>query len=247
MPERSTALVMAGGEGTRMARTRPSVPKPLVELGGIPLIEILIRQLLRAGVRDIRLALRHKAEMIMAHLEGCTDIPGECIRFMVEKEPLGTIGSLAQIKDVGHTVLVANGDLLSGLDLADLFRFHREQEADVTIATHAEFHRLKLGEVIAGPDQRVRDYLEKPVKEYRISSGIYLLEPPVLSLLRDREWFQFPLLVKRALEVKLQVLEYFHTEPWVDINDEADLAAARELFLQDPVAFGIDPDRVKEE
>lgn len=245
MPDRSTALVMAGGEGTRMARTRPSVPKPLVELGGIPLLEILVRQLLQAGIRDIRLALRHKAELIMAHVEGCTDIPRECIRFLVEEEPLGTIGSLAQLEDVDHTVLVANGDLLSGLDLSAFFRFHREAGADMTIATHAEYHRLKLGEVIAGEDHRVLDYLEKPVKEYRISSGIYLLEPPLLALLQEREWYQFPLLVRRALEVRLKVMEYFHTEPWMDINDEADLAAARELFLQDPVAFGIDPDRVK--
>ena len=91
------------------------------------------------------------------------------------------------------------------------------------------------------------DYLEKPVKEYRISSGIYLIEPPLLALIREREWLQFPNLVKKAIEVKLRIREYFHTEPWLDINSEEDLVGAREMFLQDPVAFGIDPDRIKDQ
>ena len=245
MPGQSIALIMAGGEGTRMARTRPAMPKPLVDLGGLPLIEILIRQLLGAGFRDIRLALRHKAEMVIDHVKKLPDVPEDVIRFLVEDEPLGTIGSLAQIRDEGRTVLVANGDLLSGLDLKTFFAFHRGKGADLTIATHQEFHRLKLGEVISGPDHTILDYLEKPVKSYRISSGIYLLEPPILALCRQKEWLQFPHLVKQAIDVKLKVLEHYHTEPWLDVNDEGDLARAREMFLEDPVAFGIDPDLVR--
>ena len=245
MPENSVALIMAGGEGTRMAKTRPTVPKPLVDLGGIPLVEIMIRQLLNTGLRDIRLALRHKADMIIEHIKKCPGIDQEGLQFIVEDEPLGTIGSLAQMKDSGTTVLVMNGDLLSGLDLKALIDFHKGKGADMTIATHTEYHRLKLGEVIGGDDHRVVDYLEKPVKEYRISSGIYLIEPPLLALCKEREWLQFPHLVKSAIEVKLKILEYFHTEPWLDINNEEDLTQAREMFLQDPVAFGIDPDLVK--
>ncbi len=245
MPGQSVALIVAGGEGTRMAKTRPSVPKPLVELGGIPLIEIMIRQLLKAGIRDIRLALRYKADQIIAHMKQCPGVNQEYLAFIVEEEPLGTIGSRAQLKEVGRTVMVANGDLLSGVDLKDLFDFHRREGADMTITTHTEYHRLKLGEVAAGPDHRVTDYREKPVKEYRISSGIYLLEPPLLALCRKQEWLQFPNLVQKALEVKLKIVEYHHTAPWLDINNEEDLAAAREMFSQDPVAFGIDPDLVK--
>lgn len=244
MPEESVALIIAGGEGTRMAKTHPSVPKPLVDLGGIPLIEIMIRQLLRAGFRDIRLALRHKAEMIIDHVKRIADIDTQSLQFLVEDEPLGTIGALARLKDVGRTVLVANGDLLSGLDMAAMYEFHRREGADMTIATHTEYHRLRLGEVITGPGYQILDYLEKPVKSYRISSGIYLIEPPLLTLCREREWLQFPNLVKSAIDVKLKILEYYHTEPWLDINNEDDLDQARDMFLQDPVAFGIDPDLV---
>ncbi|MFH1999827.1 MAG: sugar phosphate nucleotidyltransferase [Planctomycetota bacterium] len=246
MPDQTVALIMAGGEGTRMAQTRPTLPKPLVDLGGIPLIEIMIRQLLRAGFSEIYLALRHKADMIIDHIKKLSDIDHKNVHFLVEDEPLGTIGSLVKMKEHGCTVLVANGDLLSGLDLKAMLEFHSEEGADLTIATHTEYHRLKLGEVVSGPDNRILDYLEKPVKSYRISSGIYLIEPPLLTLCKEREWLQFPALVKSAIEVKLKVLEYYHTEPWLDINNEDDLATAREMFLQDPVAFGIDPDLVQE-
>jgi hypothetical protein len=105
-----------------------------------------------------------------------------------------------------RTIAVMNGDLLSGVDLGGLFAFHREHQADLTIATHAEHHRLKLGEVVTGPDHRVVDYVEKPVKEYRISSGIYLVEPPVLRLLERREWLGFPELARRAIGSGLRVI-----------------------------------------
>lgn len=247
MPEQTVALIMAGGEGTRMAQTRPTLPKPLVDLGGVPLIEIMIRQLLNAGFDEIHLALRHKADMIIDHVKKLPDIEHKSVHYHVEDEPLGTIGSLVQMKDLGCTVLVANGDLLSGLDLKAMLAFHESEAADLTIATHTEYHRLKLGEVVSGPDYKILDYLEKPVKSYRISSGIYLIEPPLLTLCKQQEWLQFPTLVKSAIDVKLKVVEYYHTEPWLDINDENDLEVAREMFLQDPVAFGIDPDLVQKQ
>jgi len=245
MPDQAVALIMAGGEGTRMAKTRPSAPKPLVDLGGLPLIEIMIRQLLKAGFSDIRLALRHKAEMIIDYVKQLPDVDQNKVSYIVEKEPLGTIGALAQLKDENKTVLVANGDLLSGIDLKHMFEFHRQENADMTISTHTEYNRLRLGEVITGQNYKILDYIEKPVKSYRISSGVYLIEPPLLTLCKEQEWLQFPNLVKSAIDVKLNVMEYYHTEPWLDINNEEDLIEAREMFLQDPVAFGIDPDLVK--
>lgn len=239
MPERSTALVLAGGEGRRMARTRPEVPKPLLELGGLPLLEILIRRLLAAGIPIVHVALRHRSTEIIERLEQSPRIDGARLRFLVEDEPRGTIGSLAELRPLGLTVLAANGDLLSGIDYPALLRFHRRQGAAMTIPTHLERLRLKLGEVLAGPDARVTGYLEKPLKEFRISSGVYLMEPPVLSLVAPGERLQLPDLVQRALAAGLTLLAYPHDEPWLDINDEGDLATAREMLARDPAAFGL--------
>jgi len=198
--KQAAALVMAGGKGQRMAETRPDAPKPLTMLGGIPIIEIVVRQLFRFGFAEIHIALRHKAEMVIDHLTGCSDLPGEHLHFIVEEEPLGTIGALAHLKYTDRTILTTNGDLLSGIDLGGMFDFHRRLDADMTIATHSEYHRLRLGEVESREDLLITDYHEKPVKEYHICSGISLMDKSVLELCRLVEPLQFPDLVRRCLE-----------------------------------------------
>lgn len=235
---------MAGGEGRRMARTRSDVPKPLVRLGGIPLIEITIRQLLAAGVRDIHVALHHRADEIMDQLKQSRCIDGNAIHFIVEPQPLGTIGALAELKDLDRTVLTANGDLLSGIDLRALVAFHRREGADMTIPTHTERTRLTLGEVFTGPGNRITDYVEKPIKEYRISSGIYIIEPRLIALVDKGEAVPFPELVQRALASGMRILEYHHQEPWLDINNEDDLTTGYAMLVKDPASFGLAPDEI---
>jgi NDP-sugar pyrophosphorylase family protein len=248
MPDRREGiigLVMAGGAGTRMARSRPHDPKPLVRVGGIPLLELVLRQMLRADLRDIRLALRHEALRIRDWALRQPFLPAGRVRCLIEDEPLGTIGALFALRSEHRPVLVMNGDLLSAVDLSELCRFHARQRSELTIATHVEFHRLKLGEVVTGANHRVIEYREKPVKEYRISSGIYLIEPTVLALLEKREWIGFPDLAQRAIASGRRVLEFFHQDTWIDVNDAEDLAAAEEILRRDPVAFGLDPSQVQ--
>ena len=244
MPERALGMVMAGGRGTRMAASHPFAPKTLVHVAGVPLLEIVLDQLQRGGVPEICVALRHEAERIQRWVAALPGAAEGRVRCLVEPEPLGTIGALWLVRDEQRTIAVMNGDLLSGVDLAAMFAFHRERGADLTIATHTEYHRLKLGEVVTR-DDRVVEYREKPVKEYRISSGIYLLEPSVLRLLVRCEWLGFPDLARRAIDAGLRVLEYFHDEPWLDVNDAADLAQAEEMLRRDPAAFGLPPGRVQ--
>jgi NDP-sugar pyrophosphorylase family protein len=239
--ERVIGLVLAGGQGTRMAASRPGTPKPLVEVGGVPLIELALRRLCAAGVREIHVALRHEAGRIGEFLARLApSLALERLETLLEDEPLGTIGSAWYLRNEGCTVLAVNADLLSAIDLELFLRHHREREAHLTIATHDEHHRLKLGEVVVATDGRVLDYLEKPVKSWRISSGTYALEPAVLELIQPREWLGFPALARRALEARLHVQEEHHREPWLDVNDALDLERANALVAADPVAFGLE-------
>ncbi len=239
------ALVLAGGLGTRMAPSHPGMPKPLVEVGGVSLLELAFRRLIAAGVADVRVAVRHGAADVAAHAEELASLGSVRLEILAEDEPLGTIGAAWELRGEHRTVLALNGDLLSGIDLAAFLARHRERRADLSIATHDEHRRLKLGEVLVGPDDRVIDYLEKPVKTYRISSGTYLLEPSVLALLERREWLGFPTLAQRAIRAGLHVLEDFHAEPWLDVNDADDLALARDMLARDPAAFGVALDRIR--
>jgi NDP-sugar pyrophosphorylase family protein len=242
MAERTIGLVLAGGQGTRMRSCRPHVPKPLVEVGGTTLLELALRRLCAAGVREVFVALRHEAERLAEFLERLAPrLPLERLEPLVEDAPLGTIGAAYHLRDQPRTVLAVNGDLLSAIDLAQLVQRHREAEAHLTIATHDEHHRLKLGEVVTADDGRVIDYLEKPVKTWRISSGTYALEPAVLRLLERPEWVGFPTLVRRAIDAGLSVLAHPHEDPWLDVNDAADLERAEALVRADPAVFGLSP------
>lgn len=233
------ALVMAGGRGTRMAATRAGVPKPLVRVGGLPLLEIGLRQLVRVGVRRIHIAVHHAAAAIMDWTAVHFRVPGVEVSFLVEERPRGTIGSLAELRDSREMVLVTNGDLLSGIDLGAMLAFQRREGAALTIATHTEYHRLKLGEV-AVEGTRVVAYHEKPVKAYRISSGVYLWAPVALQRVPSADWASFPDLVGRLIAAGVDVRAYHHDEAWLDVNDEADVALAEEMLRNDPVAFGLD-------
>jgi NDP-sugar pyrophosphorylase family protein len=239
MTEPAIGLVMAGGLGTRMRASNP-VPKPLVEVAGVPLLELALRRLVASGVRDIRVAVRHEAERLCTFLARLQPtLGGARVQALVEEQPLGTIGAAYHLRGERATVLVTNGDLLSAIDLGELLVRHRESQAHLTIATHDEHHRLKLGEVVTAVDGRVLDYLEKPVKSWRISSGTYALEPDVLALIEAPGWLGFPALVRRALDARLCVREFHHDRPWLDVNDAQDLARAEEMVAQDPAAFGL--------
>jgi NDP-sugar pyrophosphorylase family protein len=235
-----TAMIMAGGRGTRMELAHPARPKPLVEVAGRPLIEIVVRQLLRAGISDVHLALRHRAAEIIQHFERLSDLDGAHLEPLVETEPLGTIGALAGLRGERRTILIVNGDLLSAIDLRAMIAHHRTQQAELTIATHDEQHRLALGEVVLGEDGAVVDYLEKPLKTYRISSGTYLVEPRILEQLEPGHALGFPELARRSIASGCRVIEFHHREPWIDVNDARDLAQAEAMLREDPGAFGLE-------
>jgi len=239
--EPAIGLVLAGGQGTRMLAGKPGTPKPLVEVCGVPMLELALRHLASAGLCEVHVALRHDAARIQEFLVTLAPrLPALSVHALVEDRPLGTIGAAHRLRDAGRTVLAVNADLVSAIDLAQLLQHHREHGAHLTVATHDEHHRLRLGEVVVDPGGRVLDYLEKPVKSYRISSGTYAIEPAVLALVERDEWLAFPTLVQRALAAELVVREDHHLEPWIDVNEAGDLARAEELLASDPVAFGLD-------
>lgn len=237
------ALLMAGGEGNRMAHTRPDTPKPLVEVAGRPLIDMLLQQIWNLQINEVHVAVRSGARKIMDHLRHVSEQENKEIHLIVEEVPLGTIGALAELKNRDESVLVMNGDLLSTIDLNALLHTHEASGADLTIATHFQHSRLELGEVSVDEELRVLDYLEKPVKRYRISSGVYVVGPRVLALFGATSWKPFPTLVHEAIQSGCRIQAHQHEEPWMDVNNESDLLAAQALHDGDPAAFQLALDR----
>jgi NDP-sugar pyrophosphorylase family protein len=232
------AVILAGGKGTRLQPFTASFPKPLVPLGDTPVVEVLIRRLVRCGVRDVTLTVGHLAELIKSYFDHRRSLAREIkLSFVEEEEPLGTAGSLALVPGLTETFLAMNGDLLTDLDFRKLVRFHREQGALLTIATHAREVKIDLGVMEFGADLQLTGYREKPRQTFHVSMGVYVYEPAVLRYIEPHRYLDFPDLVLRLLDAGERVRAYLNDSLWLDIGNPEDYARAQELFAARREAF----------
>ncbi len=230
-----TAVILAGGKGTRLRPYTAVLPKPLVPVADRPILELVIRQLARHGFTHIDLSVGHLGGLIKAYLDHVELPEGLELRYWWEDEPLGTAGALTHIEDLDEPFLVMNGDVLTTLDYAQLMRFHEGHEGGLTIATHRQNVDIDLG-VIDSEDGFVTNYVEKPTMRFDVSMGVYAYDPDVLRLIPDRR-FDFPDVVKAMLEAGRKVAIYTGPGVWFDIGTVgeheraiAEIEAHPELF-----------------
>ncbi len=193
------AIILAGGKGVRLAPLTDVIPKPLVPLGGMPIMEVVIRQLKAHGFRRITLAVGYLSELIKAYFQEGAKWGVE-LDYSYESQPLGTAGPLALIKDLNETFLVMNADVLTNLDYQELLAYHRRQGGMATIAAYERQVKIDLGVIIPDGDCRIKDYREKPTSTHLVSMGIYIFEPQVMDFIQPGEYLDFPDLVKLLLQ-----------------------------------------------
>lgn len=224
------ALLQAGGKGTRLDDVAEGIPKPMVRIAGVPMVERLMRQLVSVGVREIIVATGWKNENIKSHLLGLSDLPNDLnIKFAVENQPLGNVGAMANLHPAKIPTLLVFADLVTDIDFTKFMTAHRENGADITLASHYEKYPIQFGELIVDGNQ-VINYLEKPIKEYLICSGIAMFEPHVLELLNPTGPCGIFDLVNIALDKKLNVTRWNHNATWIDVNTREAFEKAQRHF-----------------
>src|SRR5262245_166207 len=227
------AVILAGGKGTRLLPFTTNFPKPLMPLGDTPVLKILINRLVGFGITDITLAVGHLAELIKAYFDQHKSLLKQIkLRYVVEENPTGTAGALSLVPDLDQTFLVMNGDLVTNTDFHALVQFHREQNAALTIATHARQVKLDFGIIEFDDRNRITNYREKPEATYHVSMGIYVYEPSVLKYIKPGEYIDFPEIVLNLLERGELVCAYPCDCLWLDIGRPDDYARAQELFAE---------------
>lgn len=235
------AAVLAGGLGTRLRPYTTVLPKPLVPLGDRPILELILAWLARGGVDEVDVCVGHLGHLIQTYFSQAQTLPaGMTVRWQREHEPLGTAGALRSLRDVGESLLVVNGDILTDVDPRAVVAYHRAQGAALTICTHRARVPTELG-VIIHEDGVVSGYREKPVLEYTASMGVYVYEPFVLRNLPDGP-LQFPDLVLRLLAQGHRVAALETDATWTHINtiEQHEEAARR---LEGSTSPAVDSDR----
>jgi NDP-mannose synthase len=231
-----TAIILAGGKGTRLKPFTMTIPKPLLPLGDVPVLEIVIKQLAAAGFTRIVLCLGHMAPLFSAVI-GDGSKWGVRIDTVLEEEPLGTAGALRLIKDPGENFLVMNGDLLTTIDFAALTDFHRANKSLGTIAINKRNVFIDYGVVVSDKSDRLTKYREKPTIHYAVSMGIYILSKKALRLIPRKGRFDMPQLML-AIKQKHNAVFCYKTDCyWQDIGRFDDYQAASEDFTKDPNRF----------
>jgi NDP-sugar pyrophosphorylase family protein len=225
------AVVLAGGKGTRLAPYTNILPKPLMPIGNMPILEVLLRQMKAAGFDEVTLTVGHLAELLEAFFRDGSRF-GICIRYSIEDSPLGTAGPLALVGGLEDTFLVCNGDVLTMLDIREVLKFHQEQGGIATIAMHRRQVKVNLGVIQMGVGNEIIGYVEKPSMDYMVSMGIYMFEPRILKYIEPNHYLDFPDLILRVLAAKEKVYGYQFDGYWQDLGNPEDYQQAQQDFAE---------------
>lgn len=226
--EQIRAVILAGGKGTRLLPYTVALPKPLMPVGEMPILEIIVRQLKQAGISDLTLSVGHLHTLLQAYF-GKGERWGVSMDYSLEKEPLGTAGPIALVDRLSDPFLVMNGDLLSSIDFRDMLETHRRSGAIVTIASYPKEVKIQLG-VLETEEGRLARYVEKPVINYRVSMGIYAVNREALGYIEPGERLDLPDLIRRLIEDGRHVNLYGFDGYWRDIGTMDEYTAANAEF-----------------
>jgi len=218
-------FLMAGGEGKRLRPLTNSKPKPMIEIDGKPILQIILEQFLSYQFRRFYISVNFKADMIKAYF-GDGSQWGCDIRYIDETKPLGTAGSLGFIEEeVKQPLIVSNSDLLTKLNYDELLNFHRRENSYATMTVREHVMTVPYGVTnIEGVE--LKGITEKPMVKQFINAGIYVLNPQCLDYVEKDEYLDMPQLIEKALTDQKRVCSFPIYEYWRDIGhfDELDMA-----------------------
>jgi len=231
------AIILVGGEGTRLRPLTYSVVKPMVPVANRPFIEHVILKLAAHGINDIVLAMGYKPDSIFSYFKDGAGT-GIKLTYSLEGKPLGTAGA---VKNAGghveDTFFVLNGDTFSDIDYTEMLDLHRRNNAKATIALSHVDDPTRFGVVETGKDGRVRAFIEKPawdrVTSHWINAGVYILEPSVLDCIPNDQFFMFEKGVfPSMLEKGEAVFAYASKAYWIDMGSPSQYHQLNRDMLQ---------------
>lgn len=221
-----TAVVMAGGLGTRLRPLTEKLPKPMLPVGDRPVMEHVLEQLHKVGISQVSITTHYKPEAIMEHF-GDGQRFGVEISYVNEKEPLGTAGALGLLKPPQGPVLVINGDVLTQVNFRSMLAYHAENQAAMTVGVRKFDLQVPYG-VVDMTGATVNRLDEKPTYSFFINAGVYLIEPSVIASIKAEEHLDATDLIERLIARGEKVVGFPIHEYWLDIGRPDDYLRANE-------------------
>lgn len=223
-------VIMAGGQGTRLRPHTENCPKPLLPVGGKPMLEHIIERASLEGFGHFVLAIHYLGHMIEEYF-GDGSRWGVRIDYLREKSPLGTAGAIGLLDERPESpFVVSNGDVLTDIRYGELLDFHCRHAAAATMAVRLHEWQHPFG-VVRTQGVDIVGFEEKPITRSHINAGVYVLEPAALNQLHTGEHCDMPTLFARLQESAARTIVYPMHEPWLDVGRDDDLQRARAAHL----------------
>tara|TARA_B110000046_G_scaffold28052_1_gene28798 strand:+ start:103781 stop:104824 length:1044 start_codon:yes stop_codon:yes gene_type:complete len=223
------AIIMAGGKGRRLRPFTKTVPKPLLKVGEKPIIEHNIDRLKAIGIEKIHISIRYLGEQIKTHF-GDGSRKKLSISYIEEDEPLGTIGSVGLVDCFSEdTVLLMNSDLLTNIDLNQMYKTFLKQDADLMVAT-MPYKIVIPYAVIETKDNKITSFKEKPTYTYQSNAGIYLFKKEIVNLIPKDSFFNATDLMEKMIELDKNISYFPILGYWLDIGQHEDYEKAKNDF-----------------
>jgi NDP-sugar pyrophosphorylase family protein len=219
------AVILAGGKGTRLRPYTVALPKPLMPIGEYPILEVIIRQLRKAGFGHITLAVNHQADLFRAFF-GDGEKWGVKIDYSLEHMALSTMGPLKLIPDLPEHFLVMNGDILSDVPYGEFLDRHSRESRLFSISAARREQRIDYGVLRTSEDLQLTGFEEKPCFPFMVSMGIYSVSRRVLDTIPENQPYGFDHLVLKYLERGERVEVVPHDGYWLDIGRPDDYQRA---------------------
>jgi len=228
------AVILAGGKGTRLKPYTISLPKPLVPVGEMPILEIIIRKLTKSGFDHITITVNHMADIIRAF---CGDGSkwGTHIDYSMEDKPLSTMGPLKLIKDLPEDFLVMNGDVLTDLDFETFYREHVDSKNIFTVSAYSRDQKVDYGVLEVGADDKLVNFVEKPVTRYNVSMGVYMANKKILDYIPADQFYGFDHLMLDLIKQAHPATVKVHSGYWLDIGRPDDYEKACNDFEENKI------------
>lgn len=211
-------VIMAGGLGTRLYPYTKILPKPLIPIGEIPIIEHIVNRFNRYGSKEFYLIVNHKKNMIKAYFN---EIEKDYdIKYVDEDIPLGTGGGLGLLKgQINSTFILSNCDILIEEDYEKIYKFHKNNHNIITMVCSLKTVKIPYGVVEIGKNGEIEEMKEKPVLSFFTNTGMYVVEPEVIEELNDSEFIGFPDIIEKHKSNGKKVGVYPISENnWLDMG-----------------------------
>jgi NDP-sugar pyrophosphorylase family protein len=238
------AVILAGGRGTRLQPYTFVFPKPMLPVGGHPIIDTIVRQLAYFGFDDIVICLGYLGDYIRMYFSDETNVPDSArIRFVAEDEPLGTAGPVALVPELEDDFLVINGDILTTIDYRQFVATHKEKGADLSVSVRIRDIKMSLGLIEMNEARRITGFKEKPTFTFYDNMGIYVYNKRVMQYIKPEVRLDVNELIEVLLEHNGDVYGYLSQDEyyWIDVGQHSDYEAAnrefekrRHIFVREP-------------